>query len=126
MKTIAIVIGALTCMSCASAPVPTQRYANANAAVRSAEVINADGVPAAALHLRMARDQLARGQRLIKDGDNEEAGRVLMRAEADAQTAVEIAREARAKQEAAQALEQVKQAQAQAQMQQMQQQPEGR
>jgi hypothetical protein len=94
-------------VGCASVPVPAERLASAEAATRGASEVGGEGVPQAALHLKMARDQIAQAKGLIKIGDNDEAALVLARAEADAELALSLARESAARAEARAMLAQV-------------------
>ena len=77
-----------------SAPVPEAEHTKALADIRAAEEIGAAQVPKAALHLKMARDQVATAERLIADGENEDASLVLARAQADADVAIALSHEA--------------------------------
>jgi hypothetical protein len=79
---------------CASAPPPTEQLASAEASLRAAREIGAAQVPRAELHLRLAQEQLTKARTLSKDGDNEEAARLMDRAHADAELALALAREA--------------------------------
>jgi hypothetical protein len=116
MRTTAIVMLAATCaVACASTPVPADKYARARAAIKSAEVMNVERQPNAAAHLRIAREEVEQAKTLLQKGENEEAGYVLLRAEADADVAMNLAREAYAKQEAMATIQQVNQMQAQMQ-----------
>ena len=63
--------------------------------------------PKAALHLKLAKEGIAEAERLIADGDNEEAERALWRAQADADLALSLAKRTKAKAEAAEAHEQL-------------------
>ncbi len=87
----------------ASAPVPAAQRTESLAAVRAAEEIGAPNVPKAALHLKMARDQIATAEALIRDDENEQATLVLLRAQADAELALEISREETLRNEASEA-----------------------
>jgi hypothetical protein len=91
LAAIAALIGA-----CSSPPPPVARYASSSRAVRAARDAGAAGVPAAAKHLALAEDQLARARRLIDDGQPQEAAWLLARAQSDADLAVGLAREAHA------------------------------
>src|SRR5262245_57302741 len=93
------VLSVIAC-ACASAPVPAERLASAEAATRGATEVGAQTAPQAALHLKLARDQITQAKGLIEAGDNARAERVLMRAEADAELALAIAREGTARAEA--------------------------
>ncbi len=93
--------------ACGGAPAPNERVASATAAVRAAEVGGAQGVPAATLHLKRAKEQIERAKALMKNNDNEEADWVLQRAEVDAELALSLAREIQAQSEAQAAMDQV-------------------
>lgn len=93
--------------ACASYPVPAQRMAAAEAATRSAEETGANDIPQAQLHVRLAREELARARALMTDGDNKRADFVLIRAKSDAELALGEAREQKATAEAAQLSQQV-------------------
>ena len=99
-------------MACATVPVPADKLSRSQAAVRRAEEMNARAEPAAAMHLRLANEQIARAKQLLENGDNERAASVLLRAEADADAARELARKHAARVEAdtaKQNIEQMKQ-----------------
>lgn len=83
--------------ACASAPIPADRMASAEAAIRSAAEVGAEGTPQASLHLKMARDQLADAKNLINSGDIDRAEMVLTRAQIDAELALVLARESAAR-----------------------------
>ena len=89
---------ALTC--CAGTPMPAERLASAESAARGATEVGAEGTPQAALHLKMARDQIAQARGMIKQGDNDRADMVLARAEADAELSLALAKETTARAEA--------------------------
>jgi len=78
------------------------------AAARSAREVGAESAPQAALHLKLADEEIARAKALIKDGDNERAEYTLVRAKADAELALSLAKEATANAEAQQAADQIK------------------
>jgi hypothetical protein len=92
---------------CGGAAVPQEQLSSAQAALKGAEVAGAAEDPKASLHLKLAREQIEKAKALIADNDNEEAARVVDRAQADADLALVLAREARAKREATEAREQV-------------------
>jgi Domain of unknown function (DUF4398) len=89
--------------ACASAPEPTERMASAESAMRAAKEVGANQVPQAQLHTQLAQEQLDRAHKAIADGDNERADRLLLRATADAELALAIAREVASEHEANQA-----------------------
>jgi hypothetical protein len=62
------------------------------AAVRAAEAAGAAGVPRAAHHLKLARDQVKIAEQLTEESENEAAYLVFLRAEVDAKLALELAR----------------------------------
>lgn len=90
----------------ASFPPPTQRMADAESAERSAREVGADTNPAAKLQAKLASEQIAQAKVLITKGENQRADLVLMRARADAELALALAREQIANVEARKALEQ--------------------
>jgi len=93
-----------------SAAVPADRVASTEAAIRAAREIGALQTPQAALHLRLAEEQLELSKRLIKENENKRAGWVLSRAESDAEVAVALAKEGAARAVAQQSLDRVRQA----------------
>lgn len=94
-------------LACGGAPVPHDALSAAQADVKGAEVGGAGENPKAALHVKLAKDQIDIAQKQINDGDNEEAARTLDRAQADAELALALAKEAKAQVDAAEASEQV-------------------
>lgn len=96
-------------VGCASFPAPTERMASSEAAIRGAREVGAESVPPASLELRLAEEGIAQAKRLMADGDNETAARVLQRAQSDAELALALARENHARNEAAQVAAQVAQ-----------------
>lgn len=89
--------------ACGSAAVPAGKLTNTQGTIRAAEEVGAERTPQAALHLKLARDQLAQAERLIREGDTEEAELVLNQAQADADLAVAHSHETNAKREAQEA-----------------------
>jgi hypothetical protein len=102
-----LLVTVLLATACGGAAVPQETLTAAKAAVAGAEVGGAAAEPKAALHLKLAKEQLAKAEALIKDGDNEEAARIIDRAEADAELALVLAKEAGAKREATDTKEQL-------------------
>lgn len=108
MKTIGwIGAASIALVACASSPVPADRLAKSTAAIRSAHEVGADRVPNAALHLKVANEELDLAKRLIKDGDNGRAEYVLLRAQVDADAALQLAREDQARVDAQRTMEEV-------------------
>ena len=60
------------------------------AAIRSAEALGAAGVPQAALHLQLAKENVAAAVALNEDNRAEEALSLLLRAQADAELALAL------------------------------------
>lgn len=90
----AILAAALFASGCGSSmPEPKQPLADAESASRSAREVGADSQPAARLHAKLADEQITRAKALIANGDNDEATYVLLRARADAELALALARE---------------------------------
>lgn len=104
--TLALVLG-LTAAACATTPVPADKLGRAQASVRAAEEMNAQAEPNAALHLKLAREQLTLAKQILKDGDNGQAAGILLRAEADADAAIALARERSARVEAEKTMQDV-------------------
>jgi len=91
----------LFAVACGSSKPPTHQLTRSEAAIRAAEEVDASSFPKAALHLKMAKDNLAQGQQIISTQDNyEEAEFALKRAEADAEVSIALAKEAKARAEA--------------------------
>lgn len=84
----------LAALACASGPEPTERMASAQASLRAAKEVGAKDVPQAQLHAQLAQEQVDQASKLIKEGENERAEMILRRAQADAELAVALAREA--------------------------------
>jgi len=92
---------------CASYPAPVQRMASSEAAIRGAQEVGSSSDPQAQLHLKLAQEQLVQAKQLMNDGDNKRADYVLLRADADAELAIALAREVSTKAAAEQASQQV-------------------
>jgi hypothetical protein len=90
----------------ASFPAPTQRMADAESAERSAREVGADSQPAARLQVKLANEQIAHAKALIAAGENRRADFVLIRAKADAELALDLAREQNANLDTQKAVEQ--------------------
>jgi putative IMPACT (imprinted ancient) family translation regulator len=88
--------------------VPAAQVTETQAAIRAAEEVGAPSVPKAALHLKMAKDQLQTAQALMAQEDNEQAKLTLDRARVDGELALALAREAAFRQKAVEALDKIK------------------
>lgn len=101
-------VGLLAMTACASYPAPDAKVASSQAAVRAAQESGAKDVPQAALHLKLAEEQLESGKKLISQDENERAEYVLMRAQADAELSIALSHTAESREEAGKALNEVK------------------
>ncbi len=90
-----------------SFPEPKEAQIQSEAAVRGAMEVGADKDPQATLHLKYAKDQIDDAKKLIASGDNERASFVLMRARADAELSVMLAKAHNEKGDAQKAQEEV-------------------
>jgi len=86
--------------ACARFPPPNETLANSMASIRGAEEAGAAQVPKAALSLQLAQEQLEKAKALLKDGENELAHFMGLRAINDAELANALAREEKARVEA--------------------------
>jgi hypothetical protein len=86
----------LLLVACGGSSLPPAKVADTQSSISAAAAVGAEQNPQAALHLKMARDQLKQGQTLIDQDKDDEARLVLERADADAQLALMITREAQA------------------------------
>lgn len=79
-------------VGCAAMPPLQQRSETSAAAIRAAEEVGAPQVPRAALYLQRAKEASAKAKLLEADGEKAQAASMLLRAEADANLAVVVAR----------------------------------
>jgi Domain of unknown function (DUF4398) len=93
--------------ACGAAELNQQKVGEVQAAMRAAEEAGANEQPKAALHLQLARDEMAAARRLAADGDDDNAPLVLERARVDAEVARQIARTDQEQQKARQAWQKV-------------------
>jgi hypothetical protein len=98
---------ALHLAACGGAAIPQEQLTAAKASIQGAEVAGAPAEPQAALHLKLAKEQVTKAEALIADGDNEEAARMIDRASVDAELAMSLAKESKAKSDALQTKEQL-------------------
>lgn len=89
----------------ASYPAPQQKLADAEAAHRSAKELGADTKTTAQLNLKLAEEELAAARSQMQAGENQRAESTLLRAKADAELALALAREHDAKNEAGKAVD---------------------
>lgn len=97
----------VSAVGCGGPEYPPADPTQSKTAISAAEAVGAQSVPQAALHLKMAKDQLSTAEALIADGENDEAFLVLQRATVDAELALALAREESVKGEANEALKKV-------------------
>jgi hypothetical protein len=90
-----LLLGAAVAAGCAGAPPPTARVASSAAAIRAAQELLAVEIPAAQLRLQFALDEYAAAEQHMAAGQHEKAARLFERAEADAELAVALAKQAR-------------------------------
>jgi pyridoxal biosynthesis lyase PdxS len=83
-------IGIVGIAGCAGSPAPNAKVASSEAAIRAAQETGSGNVPQAALHLKLAEEQLASAKALIRDNENKRAEYVLMRTQADAELAIAL------------------------------------
>jgi hypothetical protein len=87
---VVIAVGLGACAS--NPPIPADKLSRSQASVRSAQELNAQAEPQAAVHLRLAQEQIVEAKKLLGRGENQRASLMLERAEADADAARELAR----------------------------------
>jgi hypothetical protein len=100
----ALSLSAAVAAGCASAPPPTEHLASAEAAVRAAREVGAERVPTAELQVKLADEEIQKARALEKQGENQRADSMLLRASSDAELALALAREAGMRAEAQRAL----------------------
>lgn len=93
--------------ACGGAAVPQETLTAAQASVKGAEVGGANEDPKAQLHLKLANEQIEKAKKAIEDGNNEEAARLVDRAQSDADLALALAQQAKAYRDAKDADEQL-------------------
>lgn len=101
-----LLVGAVACGG-STAQNLAPETAEAASAIAAAEVVTTKDTPQAALHLKLARDQLGQSKKLIEKDESERAQLMLERSKADAELALFLAREHEAQEGAARAQRQV-------------------
>jgi len=110
MKKYLMVLGPLlasSAVACGGAAVPEAEMVKAKTSVSAAQAVGAEQEPKAALHLKLARDEIAAAEAFIADGDNDKARAALDRARLDAELALALTREAGTEREAQEAIDKV-------------------
>ncbi len=102
-----LALSAVLAAACSSShPLPAN-YAPTEAAISAADAVGAQNQPRAALHLKMARDQVVQAQALSQQGKEREASLMLERTSTDAEMALMVSGETTARNEAAAAKREV-------------------
>lgn len=94
--------------ACGGFPPPVERLISAEGAARSARELGAEKEPKAALHLKLATEQIEAAKAQMKDDENKKASATLAKASADAELALQLAKEAKERAEAERAKDGVK------------------
>jgi hypothetical protein len=94
---------------CASGPTFHQSSEAATSAIRAAEEVKSPESPRAALHLQLAKEELAGAKTLAEQGEKNQAVSLLSRAVADAELSVALSHEQTEQAEAAGAMAKVRQ-----------------
>ncbi|KFA87053.1 DUF4398 domain-containing protein [Archangium violaceum] len=105
-----LMLGLAGCAGVQQVP-PTEQLVDSAVSIRQAEAAGAETVPDAAQHLQWAREQASEARRLLERNERDKAALYLKRAEADAELALALAREAPARAEADRLLQQVQELQ---------------
>jgi len=92
MKELMLSLAVVGLAGCTAVQLPADRLEHSEASIRGAEEVGASGVPAAKLHLQLAKDQTETAKKMAANGE-ERAVLVLARAESDAELAIGLARE---------------------------------
>jgi hypothetical protein len=88
-------MSALLGSACGGSAIPVTKVADSKATIRAAEEAGAKDSPQAALHLKLARDQLNQAQAQMNEDENERASLFLSQSQADAEVALALAHEAK-------------------------------
>lgn len=100
VSTLALAAAIAATMGCASLPVPQERLTSSEGSIRAATEMGAEREPRAALHLKLAQEQLDYAKALIAEGKMERADVVLQKALADSELALTLTKETSAMAEA--------------------------
>ena len=92
MRTRNALVAVLWLAGCATAGPSGETMEATASSIRAADELGAPKVPQAALHLQLAKEQSQHAKQLIAAGDGEEGALLMMRADADAELAVALAR----------------------------------
>lgn len=97
---VAVVTFTLSGFGCASTELSADHLTSLTAAIRAADEVGAADTPQAALHLKLAQDELAQGKQLAAAGDPVRGELFLQRAAVDAELALVLTRQGDAEAEA--------------------------
>jgi hypothetical protein len=92
MKEVMLSLAVFGLMGCTAVQIPADRLEKSEASIRGAEEVGASDVPAAKLHLQLAKDQTDTAKKMAANGEKR-ALLVLARAESDSELAIVLARE---------------------------------
>ena len=107
MKALMMSLAVVGFAACTAVQIPPARLERSEASIRGAEEVGASGVPAAKLHLQLAKDQNDTAKKMAAGGDKR-ALLVLARAESDSELAIGLAREVAVHADATRAAEDLK------------------
>jgi hypothetical protein len=93
--------------ACGGAQLNQTRVSEVQSSVSAAEAVGANDQPKAALHLQLAKDEMAEARRLAEKGDGDNAALVLERARVDAELAMQLARTEQEQEKARQAWQKI-------------------
>lgn len=97
--------------ACGGAQLNQTKVAEVQSSVRAAEAVGANDQPRAALHLQLARDEMAEARRRADDGDEDNAALLLERARIDAELAMQLAKTEHEQEKARQAWQKIQEMQ---------------
>jgi hypothetical protein len=107
MKKAVMSLVVLGVAGCASVQLPPERLEHSEAGIRSANEVGAQNVPEAKLLVQLAKDETESAKKMAAGGDDK-AVSMLARADADAELALVLAREASVHADAVKAGEELK------------------
>ncbi len=98
-------------IGCSSGSQPIAQLSVAESAVGAAHADKDQKDPKSKLYLTLAQEQLAQGKSLMKEGENERAGIMFLRAQSDAELSLALAQESNAQTESQNVLKEIQNAQ---------------
>jgi hypothetical protein len=97
----------LALCACGGAQLSQAKVTEVQSSVSAAEAVGAQDQPKSALHLQLARDELAEARRLAAGGDGDNASLLLDRARVDAELALQLSRTEQEQEKARQAWQKI-------------------